>query len=1422
MTKEWDGVTLARAVNYDMASRLLAMINQEAAQAADNNLQSDLVHLEDTYGALLNGIYGFKLVNTNVAKRNFPGIDLIDEEALLCVQVTADTSPAKMRETLKKPVMEQLANKGYTLKFCYAGEQNKNAKRRNPPNPYGINFKAADDVILTSDILGAFNHFDLDRQEETLDILRRETEEGFVLREGWMEENLSRVIKLLGPRYTPEANVETPDMARFAALSGGREFFEKALKVAGSTSDALKRLKTFTPDRFPADTDTAFAEGFELLSEALSSTPRVTCSRSDSEQWLVRLDEAVSVCLSYCGSRQYFGTGGGEAANAFRDFFYHLRKMEEFFLSSGVAYLRVKRVLVCGEAGIGKSHLLADLCTRELRKGNAAVMLLGSQFYGGRSSEEDIPSVLGLPGTLDGLLAELQRYARARDGVAFLVIDALNEGNGRSFWRNSLPALFGKIARYPDVKLVVSVRSTYVNEVVPQCLVDGEDFQIMECRGFGEVSSVAVNTMCDYYGIARPLTPLIGMEFSNPLYLSLLCKHAKEHGGCFSANVELGDLVAALLEDINDRLADSQAVGYDRNVPLVDKAVKAVVASSEYSYGSIGYEKASALVTDVVRDYVKVPGCFLGQLVAEGLFNVSDNWGEKNLVFAYELVGNYAAALAIVENAKTLQAADQFGSCVEALKGLLSSEWSWLANDQGALGALSVISPRECHCELYDLGPDCDSSLAVYAFIEGLPWRVIEEVTPSMDRFIRECVLVDEYSIREFFSTSFQLATRRSGINSEYFRDLLMSLEMPKRDYAWSSAIARSGKALTFVDWVWDNGCRLDKENATSISTILSLCLAATNVSLRRKAIKALAGTLINRPSVAGYLWCSFSGIDDDYVLEGLCGALYGAVVNSRHPAEWESVVEAVYSKMIGGGRAYPNAVVRDYVILMRNAALGTAIDGSGLFEPFRSPFQSDWYESLPDNGEIDELFEECKAKYGEKSVEAFSVWWLIHSMTTEYGRGTSCYGDFGRYTLGRRVSVWANWFEGDQLLSNALIKHILTQWYRPELHSVYDAEVKRLEGRAGFGCERIGKKYQKIALNRLVARLADNYPPQHIKKVYKKGYDEHIRESSMLFDEALSSGDWSSLLRCDDEADWAIGENREPLNEIEVGCKSLYLRSHDPSFPWRWSSLGSPYEMDCFYPTVVSLVGDPESWCRDEKEFDAVNAYRTKVLDGSRYYTLAVRKEWKGSSLGKRCREATWVSCALFLGANDIDEVFGRYSSSNRFPSFSGVRFGECFSGVGYRILSALNRSEQFGLEEKVTEACYLYGWEEDRTELDEDVAVPLPCEALVNRFELARRGPLRWETEGSDTVAFCLIDQKAGSWALLFDADRLDSYLAETDQALMWDDYFEKQTARFIYRKWANAMLAAEGCRVIDADEPYCAEKDRGLWMGDDWIDA
>lgn len=1420
-------MVLARSVNFETVNDLLTKINQESAQAASSNLQSIQVHLEDMFCDLLNCLYGTHLVNANLASMNYPGIDLIDESSLLCIQVTADTSAKKMKETLEKPIMKSLSEKGYRLKFCYVGEQNKNVKQRRPKNPFGIMFSAPSDTILTVDILNAFKHLDLDRQEEAIALLRREVGEGYVISADKMREMLCRAIKQLGPRYTPTANVETPDMMRLAALIDDELFRKDLLGKAQSAAIGINKLTSHNIDGADRDTLAEAAEFFSPLTEVLADIPKGHAARADFEEWALRLNAAAGECSQY-PSNLFEKVGlRGRLATTFQDALYRVWAIGDACHAWGVEYLDSKRVLVCGEAGIGKSHLLADLCEKELEKGNAAVLVLGSQFVEEGSSEESIPKILGLAGSFDDLLAEMQRYASARRGIAVLAIDALNEGRGRAIWRHALLSLMDKVSHYPLVRLVLSVRSTYKAEVTPDSLSDDE-IGVMECKGFGEVSSVALETLCDYYNIAYPTTPLVGMEFSNPLYLKLLCRHLHDCGGCFTTDVEMGDLVTGLLAEINNKLADSQRADYDRRIPLVARSAQAIVRSPSFFYGAIDYEKAEGAVIEVVRDYVSPPGSFLEGLVSEGLFNVLDGEGSSYLTFSYDLVGNYVVAAMVVERAKELQGIGRFASAAEALSSLLNEEYGWISGDQGVLAALSTICPTECECELFELGLNHNGAFSPVrsAFVEGIPWRRTIEVTPDLDNFIRTEVLADKYSMRDFISMSFQLATKRGGIDAKFFKKLLLPLPMPKRDHIWSSTIATSTKAASFVDWVWKHGGELDEWHVESIATLLTLCLAATNIVLRRKAIKALALVLINRPGVASCLWDDFCRVDDDYILEGLCGAIYGAAVNSSELGIWPTVADNVVTAMLNEGEAYPNIAVRDYIVLLSDSVLESHFTQSCLSDPFVSPWRSDWYDSLPSNEEIDAFLDACEEKYGEKSKETSAVWWLIHSMVTEYGRGTCVYGDFGRYVFGYRVSAWANQFESDQQLSNALVAQILTKWYDPDLHAGYDVEIKRREGSSLYtGCERIGKKYQKIAMNRLLARLLDNYPPYRTNTIYREGYEEYSEKRTALLKASISSGDYSAFSKeADDVSDWVVGERHEPLNREDVGNELLFVRSHDPSFPWKWSSLASPYNVIEAYPSFVFVDGDPDEWCKSDVELLTVDQFRIRHLDGRRFYTIAAYLKWQITKHGKRCRESTWISGALFVGKNDISDVFGHYSGRSTSLDFTGVRFGELFDGWGFGLSNSIHQSELFELESKVTEASYLYDWSEDREELQgEGPCILLPCAALVNYFGLFRRGPLIWENASGEAVSYCLIDRKAESRVLLFDADLLDEYLEKTAQELIWDDYFEKQTARLIYRKWINAKIEEGHFRIEDTEEPYCGEAMHAHWMSEDgWFDA
>src|SRR3989338_3112087 len=66
---------------------------------------------EDLFKDLLNLIYHLNLENLNAIVVNFPAIDLGDEKARICYQITSDCSRAKVKETIKKFIEQKLYEK---------------------------------------------------------------------------------------------------------------------------------------------------------------------------------------------------------------------------------------------------------------------------------------------------------------------------------------------------------------------------------------------------------------------------------------------------------------------------------------------------------------------------------------------------------------------------------------------------------------------------------------------------------------------------------------------------------------------------------------------------------------------------------------------------------------------------------------------------------------------------------------------------------------------------------------------------------------------------------------------------------------------------------------------------------------------------------------------------------------------------------------------------------------------------------------------------------------------------------------------------------------------------------------------------------------------------------------------------------------
>ena len=80
----------------------LVTLTNSVTIAVRNNLTTSAVVAETTLAGLLNLIFGWELVNANAISRNFPGVDLIDRDRRIGVQVTATCTPEKVRNTIQK------------------------------------------------------------------------------------------------------------------------------------------------------------------------------------------------------------------------------------------------------------------------------------------------------------------------------------------------------------------------------------------------------------------------------------------------------------------------------------------------------------------------------------------------------------------------------------------------------------------------------------------------------------------------------------------------------------------------------------------------------------------------------------------------------------------------------------------------------------------------------------------------------------------------------------------------------------------------------------------------------------------------------------------------------------------------------------------------------------------------------------------------------------------------------------------------------------------------------------------------------------------------------------------------------------------------------------------------------------------------
>ena len=130
--------------------------------------------------------------------------------------------------------------------------------------------------------------------------------------------------------------------------------------------------------------------------------------------------------------------------------------------------------------------------------------------------------------SVDQFIDALEEAALAANSRALLIIDAVNEGQGRDIWPEHLPAFLTRLEESRWISVVLSVRTAYVEVMIPDVVRDKATW--ITHRGFEGHEYEAARLFFTNQGLEFPSAPVRHPGFRNPLFLKTVCEGLQGNG----------------------------------------------------------------------------------------------------------------------------------------------------------------------------------------------------------------------------------------------------------------------------------------------------------------------------------------------------------------------------------------------------------------------------------------------------------------------------------------------------------------------------------------------------------------------------------------------------------------------------------------------------------------------------------------------------------------------------------------------------------------------------------------------------------------------------------------------------------------------------------------------------------------------------
>lgn len=819
--------------------------------------------------------------------------------------------------------------------------------------------------------------------------------------------------KSLGERFTPEFHIDLPIANNFDCL-GLTNKWKKQLRdkydIVKKIRDDYKIIPKLPNNeiiwRKPSEEIEKFYTEFSNMLLENRFFERIETLKEVCETTYKSLKSSTDHIYDYLKNEKDEGVKK-KLVNVNYDLFRLVAEIEDIrdlLEDNAISAGKNKALLLLGEAGTGKSHLLCDISLKRLEEGLPTVFLLG-QHYAGGNPLDFICSELGIPDhPYRIVLGALDSLGESKNTRLLIVIDAINEGVNKEAWFDNIIQFLVELDSFPHIAVALSCRSTYKDFLIPQ-----SDNKLVKINhyGFKGYEHRAALKYLAKQGISKPGTPILTPEFTNPLFLKTCCKAIKGLGqDKFPKGLNgFNKLYEFYIESIEQVI--NRKKRYRNSEHIVAEAVKKFVNELYPSYISgLPISKAREIIKEIDSKPNYGEDLF-DLLVDEGVFSfdvipidTEKGRGIEIARFTYERFSDYAIAMHIIENCKTEEdIATLFlenGEIGKIINGNNKYKYA------GIIEALGIGIPEKfskeflefVHVEKYEYDWLFDKT-----FKDGILWRTSNSITPKSLDMLNSISYYGYHN--QVLDVLLALSTEpEHPWNADFLDSNLVRMDMPERDAFWSTYIAINDSSeneygeetvvRTLIDWsLHAELIGIEPERLRLVAIVLLWMTTTSNRRVRDQATKSLARILYYIPQEIVSFIEKFGNCDDAYLIERLYASIYGAVVHLGEDLIIKDIAVCVYNYQFKNNKPYPNILLRDYArgiieYVYSKKLLDDIIDSPEIIRP---PYTSKWPIENPSLSEIDKIA-------GDKfsSIKRSLLGYI---------------GDFGNYTM-NCVHYWS------------------------------------------------------------------------------------------------------------------------------------------------------------------------------------------------------------------------------------------------------------------------------------------------------------------------------------------------------------------------------------------------------------------------------